>query len=252
VVILAAIITPIAARQTQTLSHLGDFLSGFAAALAFIWLIAAYRLQAQELRLQRSELALQREAIQQQREELRKMGKYAALEQASRILRQFDELLANNPEDRPRSVSDLSLAYMNGMTTQSTTILESPHTREVITAYTGWAYVDNACEEFLNRVVSAVELYEEATGSKILPDGDSSVERIYLSTDTILHIPFIRQYIGVAKSIATQLFITQPGRDRLQLRGLEVLNSASPGAVKEAALATLRARVAAYDEKATK
>lgn len=44
-VILAAIATPVIAPRIETLSHLGDFLAGFAAALAFIWLIAAYRLQ---------------------------------------------------------------------------------------------------------------------------------------------------------------------------------------------------------------
>lgn len=245
-VILAAIVASVIAPRIETLSHLGDFLSGFAAALAFIWLIAAYRLQAQELRLQRNELALQREAMQQQREEWRKMGKYAALEQASRILDQFDQSLAKNAEDRPRSITDLPVSFMNG-TSLWKRIAESPNTQEVLDAYTRWIYIDSACEEFLNRVVSAIELYEEATAQRILPKADSAVERIYFSDKTALSIPFIRHYIGSATLLASHLFITQPGRDRLQLRGLEAMNILRPGIVKEGALAELRARVAAHD-----
>lgn len=107
-VVLGAVAVSIGAPKVETLSHLGDFLSGFASTLAFIWLVAAYLLQAQELRLQRSELTLQREAMQQQREEWRKMGKYAALEQASHILDQFEQSLARNAGDRPRSINETS------------------------------------------------------------------------------------------------------------------------------------------------
>lgn len=114
-VVVGAIATSVIAPKVETLSHLGDFFSGFASTLAFIWLVAAYLLQAQELRLQRSELTLQREAMQQQRDEWRKMGRYAALEQASRILDQFEQSLSRNAEDRPRSINDLPAAFMNGM-----------------------------------------------------------------------------------------------------------------------------------------
>jgi hypothetical protein len=106
-IILVAIVAFVVIPGTDTLSQVGDFVAGFAAALAFIWLIAAYRLQAQELSLQRNELTLQREAVQQHRDESRKMAKYAALEQASRILDQFEQSLRRNPDDRPQSISAL-------------------------------------------------------------------------------------------------------------------------------------------------
>lgn len=44
-------------------NELGDFLSGFAAPLAFFWLVIGYFQQGEELRLQREELELQRHEV---------------------------------------------------------------------------------------------------------------------------------------------------------------------------------------------
>lgn len=98
-------------------------------------------------------------------------------------------------------------------------------------------------------MVSAIELYEEATAQTILPQGESAVERLYFSDNRVLGIPFIRHHIGSAKLLASHLFIVQPGRDRLQLRGLEAMNTLRPGIVNEHAIAKLRARVEAHDAK---
>lgn len=121
----------------------------------------------------------------------------------------------------------------------------------MLDSYTRWAYIDTSCEELLNRVVSAVELYEEATSQKILSKGNSAVERLYFSSNDVLAVPFIRHYIGAAKMLAVQLFIAQPGRDRLQLRGLEAMNKVMPGVVNDEAIATLRAKVKAHDAGAS-
>jgi hypothetical protein len=44
-----------------------DFLAGISAALAFLWLVAGFRLQSREIAIQREELHLQRIAIEQQK-----------------------------------------------------------------------------------------------------------------------------------------------------------------------------------------
>lgn len=243
VVLTAAVAAVAIVPQVQTLSQLGDFFSGFAATLAFIWLVAAYRLQAQELRLQRSELTLQREAIQNQRDEWRRMSRYAALEQAGRILDQFEQSLARNSENQPRSIGDLPQAFYTGMGDSWKVILESNDTQAVFDAYTRWMPIEASCEEFLNRLVSAIELYEEATSGRVIPKDGSAAERLYFSSNDVLAIPFIRHHVGNAKAVATSLFLFQPGRDKIRLRGLEALNTLSPGLVKEDGLAKLRATV---------
>jgi len=94
---VAAVVVAVAvfllSPDMATRSQLGDYLSGFASAIAFIWLIAAYLQQGRELRLQRQEIAFQRQSLDLQREEFKKMGKYAGLEQIAHLLERFDESL---------------------------------------------------------------------------------------------------------------------------------------------------------------
>lgn len=85
-VLVAAAVVYVAVPDMNTLSQLGGYLSGFASAIAFIWLIAVYIQQGSELQLQRQELSLQRNALDLQREELKKMGKYASMEQVEHII----------------------------------------------------------------------------------------------------------------------------------------------------------------------
>lgn len=232
----------------MALSQIGDFLSGFAAALAFIWLIAAYMQTGHELRLQRRELSLQREAISLQSKELRRMGKYAALERIREILDQFDRSLAKNEEGLPRSTGELQLVLVKNIGLWKT-ILQSQSTQAVFDSYLKWQVITGFCTEFLNRVVSAIELYEEATESKLLPAGDSSVIRLRFAPETIRSIPFIQHYIGAARTLAEVMFSYGPGFDKAELRGLEAAEALMPGGVVRAdALAELRARVAAHEK----
>jgi hypothetical protein len=236
----------VVAPNLETLSQIGGFLSGFAGTLAFIWLVAAYLMQGQELRLQRQELAMQRQAMEQQRNEWKKMGKYAALEQVARILDQYDQSLSRGSVEGIRSVNDLSTAFMNGMKLWNT-ITEHQDPNTVFEAYTNWMQIDGACEEFLNRFVSAVEMYEGATDTAVLPAAGSSIQRLDFAPDVLMNIPIIRHYSGTAKLLATNLFLCEPGRDLLRLKGFEATEKLFPGIVKVGAIAELRARVEARE-----
>ena len=246
IVIAAGVLASVLAPKLETLGQIGDFFSGFAGTLAFIWLVAAYLMQGQELRLQRQELAMQRQAMEQQRNEWKKIGKYAALEQVARILDQYDIWLSRGSVQGLSSVNDLVNGYMNGMKLWKT-ITESNDSNAVFEAHNKWMPIDGACEEFLNRFVSAVEMYESATETKVLPAAGSSIERIYFSPDALLAIPIIRHYSGTAKMLATQLFITEPGRDLLRLKGFEATEKLFPGIINAKAFAEVRVRVAARE-----
>ncbi|MBI3915805.1 MAG: hypothetical protein HY322_02210 [Betaproteobacteria bacterium] len=251
IVILAGIVALVIAPKLETLSQIGDFFSGFAGTLAFIWLVAAYFMQGQELRLQRQELAMQRQSMEQQRNEWKKIGKYAALEQVARILDQYDASLSRGSVQGVRSITDLPTAYMNGMKLWNT-ITEGSDPNAVFEAHTKWLPIDSGCEEFLNRFVSAVEMYEGATDSVVLPAAGSSIQRVYFAPDALLSIPIIRHYSGTAKLLATHLLITEPGRDLLKLKGFEATEKLFPGIMFGEAIAEVRARVQAREAERAK
>src|SRR3989337_2120628 len=109
---------------------------------------------------------------------------------------------------------------MNGMKLWNT-ITEASDPNTVFEAHTKWLPIDGACEEFLNRFVSAVEMYEGAIEATVLPAAGSSIQRVYFAPDAVMGIPIIRHYSGTAKLLATHLMITEPGRDLLRLKGFE-------------------------------
>jgi hypothetical protein len=246
VALLAGITVFFKTPDMNTRSQIGDYLSGFAGAIAFIWLIAAYLQQGRELNLQRRELSLQRASLDLQREELRRLGKYAALEQASRILAQFDLGLQKNPDAPVRSANDLPMAFMNGMKIWKI-LLESKNPNEVFDAHLRWMKIYGPCAEFLERVVSAIDIYSEATGQVVLVPVGSSAERIYYSFEQIKDIPHVRHYIGAAYSLASSMVAMEPGLDEIQLSGLEAASKLMPRVIKAEAITALRAKVAAHE-----
>jgi len=132
--------------------------------------------------------------------------------------------------------------------------LEVQNANDVFDAYLRWMTVSNPCLEFLERIVSAIELYSKTTGESLLPPGNSSAERIVAGYELIKDIPYIRHYIGAAQGLAMNMVLTQPGIEMVRLKGFEATDKLMPGVVKTEALAELREKVAARDlaRKATK
>tara|TARA_B100001250_G_scaffold388023_1_gene385941 strand:- start:752 stop:1552 length:801 start_codon:yes stop_codon:yes gene_type:complete len=237
--------------KLDQLNLIGGFLAGVSGALAFIWLVAAYQVQSHELRLQREELKLQRASLDAQREELRKMGKYAALEQIAKLLAQFEDSLTKSAEGMPKTVAELPLAITNAMGSWKQ-MLESSDDQLVHTLHMEWQRTLGPAQEFLARVVSAVELYEEATGIRVLNRSKTPAATIYGSTEALSTVPFVRNYAGTAHLVAVELFLFEPGLDAISLRGLEATNRLMPGVVKEDALAALREKVNARERSSAK
>lgn len=241
-VLLFALVLVWRFQKLEELNQIGGFVAGFSSAVAFIWLVAAYRLQSQELKLQREELTLQRASLDAQRDELKKMGKYAALEQMSRILTQFEDSLAKSADGMPKSIAELPMAITSAMKNWNT-ILKSDDHWQVHDLHMQWQKVLSPSQEFLARIVSAIEIYEEATSEKLLLAGDSSAARLYFSIEKLRNIPFVRNYIGTAQLVATELFLFEPGLDAIALRGFETTEALMPGVIKAEALDSLRKKV---------
>jgi hypothetical protein len=90
-------------------------------------------------------------------------------------------------------------------------------------------------------------LFSEVTG--IREPQEKPAATLYFAPDGITTIPFIGPYIGIAKLLASHMFIAEPGLDVLELRGLEATNTLMPGIVKEEALAAIRTKVEARERQ---
>jgi hypothetical protein len=244
---VAATAVFILSPDMATRSQLGDYVSGFASVIAFIWLVAAYLQQGRELKLQRNEITLQRQSLELQREELKKMGKYAALAQIAHFLEQFEQSLRNNPNVPASSVSELPMAFTNGMSLWKT-ILESKEPDKVFDAYSQWMKIYVPCIEYVGRFSSAMNLYYEAIGQPAIHNEEKPEKRIYLSYEQIKNIPHISNYVGSAYSISTDLLILEPGINRIRLAGMEATEKLIPGVVKPEALQELQAKVKGHDD----
>jgi hypothetical protein len=237
----------------QGRSQLGEFLAGFASVIAFIWLIAAYLQQGQELIMQREELALQRNTLDLQREELKKMGKYAALQQIAHVFEKYEQQLqqlSNKGDDIPHIIAELPSAFTKGMVLWKT-ILESTNDKDIYDAYIKWAGIESVCIGFLDQMVTAIELYEEAIDTIIIPRQGNSAIRLYSSPNSLRNIPFIRNYIGISEMLSSQIVLMEPGLDKIKLKSLEALNKLLPGVVKEKALSELQEKVKAWQKQKT-
>lgn len=88
----------------RSANELGDFLSGAFAPVAFLWLVAAVLIQAQELQAQREELALTRQELADSREVMKEQAEQAR-NQAVQAQRQAD-FIGEQTENLKRQADD--------------------------------------------------------------------------------------------------------------------------------------------------
>ena len=235
-------------NKTETAAQIGDFFAGFSAALAFIWLIAGFMQQRKELVLQRQELALQREALEQQREELNRIGKYAALDQISKILKEFEDSLPKKNIQGITKIEDLNQIFMPEFA-KAVKILEPSAHIDISKTYLEWAKIEGVCKEFLSAIMSVVILHNESSEEADLKflEGEDDAEYIYFNYDSIKNIRPLRNYIGSAHFLATQITLCTPGLKKMELANIETIEKIDPKVINREGVDKLRAEIAEID-----
>jgi hypothetical protein len=84
--LLIAALIMVLSKNLEQAAQIGEFVSGFASALAFLWLIASFQMQSGEIAAQRAEMKLQSTALEGQAKELRNASKFSALAQIADII----------------------------------------------------------------------------------------------------------------------------------------------------------------------
>ena len=146
----AAVLIFLFAEDMTERSALGSFLSGVAAVIAFIWLIAAYYQQGAELRLQRNELSFRGKHLIFGASNFRKWGSMRRSEQIARILEKFQASIASNSQSPVKTVSELPMIAVKSHTGGNS---ESDNAQEVVDAYNKWQLIEAFASGFLSALL---------------------------------------------------------------------------------------------------
>jgi hypothetical protein len=222
------------------LSKLGDFLGGFAAAVAFLWLVASVRFQSRELSLQREELQLQRIALQRQAEELRNSTKFSSIIQIKELLETATNTVLSS-DLGIRNIAELSTAWINGME-EWKTLLESRDAHAVCESYMKWNKVEIVMKRYLSNISFALKIYLEHNTSIQFDTNQTDEDFVFLHHQQMNKAPFLSEHAGTAFSIAHFMVHVRPGIQAVQLAGMtastivvgkEVFNQDGLRALKE-------------------
>jgi hypothetical protein len=221
------------------LSKLGDFLGGFAAAVAFLWLVASVRFQSRELAMQRDELQLQRLALERQAEELRNGSKFSSLAQIKDLLERATEVVASS-DLQIKGPSELYAVWVREMS-QWKIIFESRNHDTVLESYYKWLKVEGVVRNYLSNVSLALKIYLEFH-TQAKPDlSKSDEELIYIYSSYMLKAPFLSSHAGTANMLANFLVMYEPGLKAVQLGGMTAAEKAfGTGMFKEEGLQQLK------------
>lgn len=184
-------------------ANIGNFVAGYASALAFIWLVAGYLQQGEELALQRDELRAQREALTLQKEEMHRVSETGALGQVAILLEDFRRRLPEHVEgvDTFEDIHRLLWTETGGLHK----VLDIRYTHESGDIWKSWIKAEAISRRFLDVVRGGALLYARSAGDVWLRDAEP-VEQFILTNETeMVRIPHIGEAMWSARAIATVL-----------------------------------------------
>ncbi len=214
--VIVAIFTLIFSPKISDAAQIGDFLAGFAGALAFLWLVASFRQQSEELAMQRKELSLQRSALELQTKELHNMGKYAALEQVNNMIQSGVSKLSEGPEGF-NSVGSMVTSSLPSE--EWKVILESENPQTVYDSYLLFMKKTGPTKQFITTIANASKFYLEATGNTYVDYSLPDIDFIYINKAWIEKIPHISENFHSTYAAVENLMLLERGLKSITLAG---------------------------------
>lgn len=241
--VLALLISP----SLESAAHIGDFLSGIASTLAFIWLIASFKQQSKELKLQREELTLQRVSLDLQREEFKKMSKHSALEQVSKMMETYSQSLRDKNISGCTSPERLYETLTRSMSLWKV-ILESKDQNAIFEAWIKWGAIEGVVMQYLVTATAALKLYLEATAEAEVIEYTDVPKFLYFNRVKLQQIRQLQPYISQAFPLAQHLVYLEPGIDKVRYAGFNATKALIPGIMNEEEVEKLRAKIEAFEK----
>ena len=197
-------------------SQIGEFISGFAATLAFLWLIASFQLQAREIASQREELKLQRTALEGQAAELRNASKFSALSQIADIMDRAKEKIARSKVIT--SEDELFNVLIRGLPNWKI-ILESKNPQLVQDHYQEWLKVEGLVRGYIASIAMSLKIYLECVVQLEFDRSQSDEDFVYVYQTWMNKVPYLTEHSANAFILANFLMMYQPGFRAVQLAG---------------------------------
>ena len=217
-IIITAIITFHFSKDLSQAAEFGGFLAGFSSALAFLWLIAGFKLQSKNLTLQHQELALQRQSLEKQVKELKNSSKFGSFAQIETILDRATRRICES-ELNIKNPSEIHDCWLKGMI-HWTEIYESKNAQIVQSRWMEWIKIESIARDYLGSVTLALKLYMEHCIETPFDQTKSDEEFIYIYSVYLNKAPFLSEHASTASILANFVFIYSPGVKALKVGGM--------------------------------
>jgi hypothetical protein len=241
IVLLLAAVVFVSSKSLEQASQVGEFISGFAATLAFLWLIASFQLQAREIASQREELKLQRTALEGQAAELRSASKFSALSQIADIMQKARDRIASS--SLVKDESELLTLFMGGMSNWKI-IFESKNAQLVEHHYKEWLKIEGLVRGYISAIAMAIRIYLEYFVQQEFDRSKSDEDFVYIYQAWMNKVPYLSEHSANAFMLANFLVMYEPGLKAIQLAGLAATTIASgTNFFKEGALERMKSEL---------
>jgi hypothetical protein len=186
--------------KKEEASQIGSWLSGFSATLAFLWIIAGFYLQSNELSLQRKELAMQRESLELQASELKDLNKFQSLDHIRNIV----ETAVNQLEG---GIGELVFPIVKDQMTNISTMLKTNDLEEAWLASQKILLAYGRATSFLNSYATALKLHMQSQGIQYIEnDDDKAYTFLICYIENAKNVPYLGNYYLQVKQASEMLF----------------------------------------------
>jgi hypothetical protein len=215
VVIIALIVLII--RDIEKAAQTGDWLAGFAGALAFLWLVAGFRQQQNEITMQREEITMQREALELQALELKNANKISTYNHIQQLT---NDSLNNfmNSSINIKEHSELFMIVLEEFKINKIIFSTSVDKVEIEQAWRKWWKFEQELNNFITKIAFALKLYiEYKTNIQVEQKLDISFIDKYI--EQMREIPYLEQFYGTFNNLVVTIKSIQPTFKMFQLAG---------------------------------
>jgi hypothetical protein len=228
----------------DTATAVGTYAGAVISGLAFLWLVAGFWVQAEELKLQRDELALQRRAVEQQGRDTRELARLGALEQVASMFSGFNASIPGRGINQCDTIHDVPRQLVPRMALFRT-ILTAPDASARYHAYLDWSTMEGLAVQLMGCAATAIRLLAPYT-PELTETGDLTNEDLIIRNEGPLQrLPHVQSY-ALSIIMTARLFSTS-GDLVLAVRvaGLEASQAVLGDVIRNEELDRLRAELAA-------
>ena len=218
-------------KDIEKAAQTGDFLAGFAGALAFLWLIESFRQQQYEIKMQKEEIKMQRKALELQAEELKNANKIATYNHIQQLSTEsISELY--NANIGIKTHSELFNIFFKDLSKYKMIFSESEDKEEIVKAWVEWWNIEQSVNIFVSKIAFALKLYIEYK-TNIQITQNMNIDYIEVHIEEMKEIPYLEQFYGTFKNLVIPMKVSTPYLNLFRLSGTLALMIDQDDTLKE-------------------